>query len=249
VTVENFSSIVASIKKNPLQGVKVAQRIIRSVRARSYECAVYGYAFAQALKKRPILRSSFYLGPFWKGGYNKNEDHLLKHGIQFAYEDRHGAEGKRAEDHAAAMQAYFDADKSPRQMLAALKKGGFDALKKGSGARGGDDSDEDAKGSADPGDDQDDENDSDAGKNRGQTDSGNGGSQGESPSHRAKPPLSWSEVSKHLLVTLDLDELIDFMPIASQIGDKAELLIERVADHSNGLTTWRAARIKLSVRT
>jgi hypothetical protein len=240
VTAENFSSIVASIKQDPLVGVKVAQRVIKNVRVRSYECAVYGYAFAQELKTRPVLRSNFYRDPFWGGGYTKNEDHLLKHGIQFAYEDRQGTEGKRAECHAAAMQEYFNANKSPQEMLAALKNGGFDALKKVSGARGGV-NDRDERG------DNVDENGSGAGNDPGRTGGGNGGSQAETSPHRAKPPLSWSEVSKHLLVTLDLDELGDFLPQASRVGDKAQLQIERVTDHPTGLSVWRATRIKRSV--
>ena len=131
-----IARLLAEIEENPIEGGKTAQKRCEGVRIANYESSVSAGALYRELKKSKALTSAFYGLPFWKEGNARDPKHLNKHCHQFVYGARDGSEGKRAEDHAYATQSYFDDEaRTNEDILEALKRGGFDSLKKAQSAQ------------------------------------------------------------------------------------------------------------------
>ena len=243
-----LNRLLAEIEANPIEGAKTTQKRHDGVRKNNYESSVSAGALYRALKGTSALISAFYDQAFWEGNedkkaYKKNPANLNKHCHQFVYGARDGSEGKRAEDHASATQDLFDDDDvSLEQVLDDLcSKGGFEGLKqraagKGNGGTAAKRVSEDHKKSGaeteNPDDDAPPTNDA--------------GDQKPKKTKPRWPRMTLAEVFRHLLITMESDELAQFLPDESEVGDSATIQIIR--DKDEKMPIWRAVEISYEPR-
>lgn len=237
-----IARVLAEIEENPIEGAMLAQKRNDGVRVATYESSVSAGALYRALKGKKALVSAFYGLPFWEGGNARDPKHLNKHCHQFVYGARDGAEGKRAEDHAAATQSYYDdEEKTVEDILEALKRGGFDGLKKAQSAQetrlrlkqmeAPERKQSGAEGSA---------------KNGGAGSAAEATKESHAGTDTPKPPLpklTMQEVFAHLLVTMEPEELAQFLPDESDEGDVVTIRLIRDKNAVNKMAIWRAVDI------